>query len=228
MQEIQKNFYTLEWIKKLARDYSEREEKFFVEDKEVGFSSVHFLYALLHIYHRGLLPEFLSEKRYQELIKIRTELEFDFMYLVDILRKEFSYWFKESLLYRDFSPQAYDKLACEFFLLEEQVKKQIQIPLLDQIKKFCINIEEKLEKKEKVELDKEERTLRLLKFFTRVEKLSASLCSRLVDRAKDLVKKASEDKITFENEIPQISIEEVKKELKECIEKETFSVLEEG
>jgi len=37
--------------------------------------------------------------------------EFDFMYLVDLLRKEFSYWFKENLLFKDFSEKNYFILA---------------------------------------------------------------------------------------------------------------------
>ena len=86
--------YSLEWISELLKEYTKEERPFFVEDKEVAFSQGHFFLALLHLFRKNTF----SEKELSQLTGLSKEeiekqkSEFDFMYLVDALRKEFSFW----------------------------------------------------------------------------------------------------------------------------------------
>ncbi|WP_038055476.1 hypothetical protein [Thermodesulfobacterium hydrogeniphilum] len=217
------NFYTVEWIKEIFKSYQEKED-FFIEDKEISFEPKYFLLALLHIYNKKdflFLCDFLN---LNDLEKIKKDQEFDFMYLVDLLRKEFSYWFKENLLFKDFSEKNYFILAHEFLILEEQVKKQIQIPLLDQLKKFIMDLDEIIEKNNSLDNFEESKFLRLFKFFNIVEKLEPSLSSRLINRAKETAKKAYKENyeqkfaLTFAN--PFEDIEAFKRYLKNALYKE--------
>jgi hypothetical protein len=212
-------FYSLEWISEVFKRYQEEESSFFIEDKEVNFQPKHFLWALLHIYSKKELP-FLGERlNVEDLESVLQNQEFDFMYLVDLLRKEFAYWFRENIIYRDFSEENYFILAQEFLLLEEQLRKQIQIPLLDQMKKLILDLEEIVEENKPLEKFDKKKFFRLIKFFNTVERLEKSRCSRLVDRAKSVTKKAYKSVDEFEFPIPSISQKEIKKVLKEEIDK---------
>ena len=64
------------------------------------------------------------------------------MYLVDLLRKEFAAWFRDIILHKDFKSRSLVSISCEFLMLEEQLRKQIQIPLLDKLKKLIMDLEE--------------------------------------------------------------------------------------
>lgn len=212
-------FYTLEWINEVFKRYQQEESSFFIEDKEVNFQPKHFLWALLHIYSKKEIP-FLGEGlNTEDLEFILQHQEFDFMYLVDLLRKEFAYWFRENILHRDFSEESYFILAQEFLLLEEQLRKQIQIPLLDQMKKLILDLEEIVEEEKPLEKFDKKKFSRLLKFFNTVERLEKTKCSRLIDRAKDITEKAYKSLEEFEFPLPSISQTEFKKVLKEEIDK---------
>ncbi|QER41682.1 hypothetical protein F1847_02565 [Thermodesulfobacterium sp. TA1] len=184
-------FYTLEWIKGVFQKFVESEGSFFLEEKEVGFGPQHFFLALVHIYRKQDLPEIFKNLgvSLEELENLFNHQEFDFMYLVDLLRKEFSFWFREVLLHRDFKEENLLRIAWEFLLLEEQLRKQVQIPLLDRLKKLVLEAEEILEKGSSLEGFNQKQFLRLLKFFDAVETLERSLTERLVNRAKEVEQK---------------------------------------
>lgn len=212
-------FYSLEWINEIFKRYQEEKDSFFIEDKEVGFQPKYFLWALLHIYSKRDLP-FLGENLdIRDLEFVLQHQGFDFMYLVDLLRKEFAYWFREGIICRDFSEESYFILAQEFLLLEEQLRKQIQIPLLDQMKKLILDLEEIVEENKPLEKFDKEKFFRLLKFFNTVERLEKTKCSELVERAKNITEKAYKSLEEFEFPLPPISQLEFKKALKDKLDK---------
>ena len=178
--------YTINWIVALLEQYQKGGEKFFVDGKEVRFKKEEFFFALLHIYSRKLLEKWGDVIEYGKIEELKKRLGFDFMYLVDLMRKELATWFKELVVYRNFSEEQYLNLAKEFLSLEEQVRKQIQIPLLDEVKKVA----NKLEQNEDLELSSGEknRFFRILNLFVLIESLEKTLSSKLVDRAVQLSK----------------------------------------
>lgn len=218
-------FYTVEWIDKIFKNYQNEEKAFFIEDKEVCFQPKYFLWALLHIYSKKELPFLGNDLNLEDLEFILQHQEFDFMYLVDLLRKDFAFWFRENILYRDFTESAYFTLAHEFLLLEEQLRKQIQIPLLDKMKKLILDLEEIVEEGKPLDKFDKKKFFRLLKFFNTVEKIKKTKCSKLVERAKNAVEKAYKDSEKFDFEIPLNSEEELKRALKETLSKKIFSNL---
>uniref|UniRef100_A0A7V5XGF9 Uncharacterized protein n=1 Tax=Thermodesulfobacterium geofontis TaxID=1295609 RepID=A0A7V5XGF9_9BACT len=219
-------FYTLEWINEVFKRYQNEEDSFFIEDKEVGFKPKHFLWALLHIYSKKEIPFIGDTLNTKDLEFILQHQEFDFMYLVDLLRKEFALWFRENILNRDFSEENYFILAQEFLLLEEQLRKQIQIPLLDKMKKLIHDLEEIVEEKKPIkEFEKKKnKFFRLIKFFSIVEKIETTKCSELVERAKNVAERAYKSFETFEFFTSLPSQIEFKNALKEEFNK-LFSLL---
>jgi hypothetical protein len=175
--------YTLSWLENILRAYErdyEAEEVIIVGDKQINFKPLIFAIALLHIFQRPLLYKL---EPIEELLDSLRE-RFDFMHLVDLLRKEFSFWFREMVLHRDFSNAKYDQLSHEFHLLEEIVQKQVQIPLLDELKKLCMTFEEAVEEKKEVSEGDRKRFVRLVNFFVRTEALKPSKSSELIERAE--------------------------------------------
>lgn len=175
--------YTLNWLEKILKDYErdyEAEEVIVVGDKQINFKPLIFAIALLHIFQRPLLYKL---EPIEELLDSLRE-RFDFMHLVDLLRKEFSLWFREMVLHRDFSNAKYDQLSHEFHLLEEIVQKQVQIPLLDELKKLCMTFEEAVEEKKEVSEGDRKRFVRLVNFFVRTEAIKPSKSSELIERAE--------------------------------------------
>lgn len=175
--------YTLNWLEKILKDYErdyEAEEIIIVGDKQINFKPLIFAIALLHIFQRPLLYKL---EPIEELLDSLRE-RFDFMHLVDLLRKEFSFWFREMVLHRDFSHAKYDQLSHEFHLLEEIVQKQVQIPLLDELKKLCMTFEEAVEEKKEVSEADRKRFVRLVNFFVRTEAIKPSKSSELIERAE--------------------------------------------
>lgn len=217
-------FYTVEWINENFKRYREK-DSLFIEDKEIGFEPKYFLWALLHIYSKKELY-FLGKEKLKDLEFVLEHQEFDFMYLVDLLRKEFSYWFRENILCRDFPNESYFILAQEFLILEEQLRKQIQIPLLDQMKKLILDLEEILEENKPLDNFEEKKFIRLLKFFDLVEKIEKSKCSELVERAKSTFEKAYNHSFYFDLPIPEISKDDFKAVLKKELSKQVFNFLE--
>ncbi len=175
--------YTLNWLERILKAYErdyEAEEVIVVGDKQINFKPLIFAIALLHIFQRPLLYKL---EPIEELLDSLRE-RFDFMHLVDLLRKEFSFWFREMVLHRDFSNAKYDQLSHEFHLLEEIVQKQVQIPLLDELKKLCMTFEEAVEEKKEVSEGDRKRFVRLVNFFVRTEAIKPSKSSELIERAE--------------------------------------------
>jgi hypothetical protein len=175
--------YTLNWLENILKAYErnyEAEEVIIVGDKQINFKPLIFAIALLHIFQRSLLYKL---EPIEELLGSLREW-FDFIHLVDLLRKEFSLWFREMVLHRDFSNAKYDQLSHEFHLLEEIVQKQVQIPLLDELKKLCMTFEEAIEEKKEVSEADRKRFVRLVNFFVRTEAIKPSKSSELIERAE--------------------------------------------
>lgn len=209
-------YYTIEWIFSVLEIYKTK-KVFYIENKQVSFQPKFFLLALLHLYQKKHFPleelaEILSINK-EDILYHRGN--FDFMYLVDLLRKEFASWFKDIILSRDFSLETYETLAREFLLLEEQLRKQIQIPLLNNIKNLNYELEDKLEIGKVLSKDDESVFFRILKFFDWVENFKESLCSRLINHSKELVEKAYPENIKFFNKTPLTEEENFKQSLKE-------------
>jgi Txe/YoeB family toxin of Txe-Axe toxin-antitoxin module len=68
--------------------------------------------------------------------------------------------------------------------LEEIVQKQVQIPLLDELKKLCMTFEEAVEEKKEVSEADRKRFVRLVNFFVRTEAIKPSKSSELIERAE--------------------------------------------
>ncbi|NPA38909.1 MAG: hypothetical protein GXO57_00440 [Thermodesulfobacteria bacterium] len=188
--------YTVKWIEVLLEQYQKGGEKFFIDGKEVRFKKEEFLYALIHIYKRTLLERWGKDIDYHKIEELKTRLGFDFMYLVDLMRKELATWFKELVIYRNFSEEEYLNLAKEFLILEEQVKKQIQIPLLDEVKKIANKLEQ--ENFSELSLREKNKFFRILSLFVIIEAFEKTLSSKLVDRAAELSKKKLEKDVKEE------------------------------
>ncbi len=184
-------YFTSTWVEAALERYRRRGPQDTIMGKPVAFSDRHYLAALLHIYTgtfsleriallAGISPEDLRFQRSQV----------DFMSLVDYLRTRFSEWFREHLLMRDFELAEYGRLALEYIHLEEQVQSQIKIPLLNQLKNLCYELEDKLSGGKRLAPYDEALFRRLLLFFLSSEALRPTLSSRLVNRAKEAGEKA--------------------------------------
>ena len=112
------------------------------------------------------------------------------MSLVEYLQTLFAEWFREHLLMRDYHPAEYGRIALEYCHLEEQVRSQIRIPLLDQLKYLCYDLEDRLLGGKRLLPYDENLFRRILFFFLAAESLKPTLSSRLVNRARDLAEKA--------------------------------------
>lgn len=225
-------FYTVEWIKEIWRTYLKRGEGeiYFIEEKGIGFAPKPFFLALLHIYSRKEIPSFLRILQVEEteLLEIKSRQGFDFMYLVDLLRKEFAAWFRELILYKDFKSLSLFFLSCEFLMLEEQLRKQIQIPLLDKLKKLTIDLEEIEETKKGLENFNEKQFVRLFGFFKTVENLERSLSYELVERAKNVAKRVYGENFEERFEIGVETQPEVRREFKVYVKDKLRELLKES
>ncbi len=184
-------YFTAEWVEAALERYRRRQPEDTIMGKRVVFPERHYLAALLHIYTGSLSLEDiarLSGLSPEELLFQRTQV--DFMSLVDYLRTRFSEWFREHLLLRDFEPAEYGRLALEYIHLEEQVQSQIKIPLLNQLKNLCYELEDRLSGGKRLAPYDEALFRRLLLFFLSSEALRPTLSSRLVNRAREAGEKA--------------------------------------
>ncbi len=218
--------YTLSWLEKILKDYErdyEADEIIILGDKRVNFKPLIFGIALLHIFQRPLLYKL---EPLEELIASLKE-RFDFMHLVDLLRKEFSYWFREMVLHRDFSNSRYDQLSYEFHLLEEIVQKQIQIPLLDELKRLCLTFEEAFEEKKEVSETEKRRFVRLVNFFVRTEAIRPSKSSELIERAEKAGKNLEESLGALFNQKPRDLRGKILESLSSYINEKLVKVLSE-
>jgi hypothetical protein len=219
--------YTLNWLENILKAYEkdyEAEEVIIVGDKQINFKPLIFAIALLHIFQRPLLYKL---EPIEELLGSLRE-RFDFMHLVDLLRKEFSFWFREMVLHRDFSNAKYDQLSHEFHLLEEIVQKQVQIPLLDELKKLCMTFEEAVEEKKEVSEGDRRRFVRLVNFFVRTEAIKPSKSSELIERAEKAGKTLDPSFSPFFSQKPEDLREKMLESLSRFVNERVGKNLEEG
>lgn len=185
-------FLTIKWIERIFKLFLQR-ERFFIREKEIQFTPRLFLATLLRIYKPSLwekiLSEYFSELKPEE--KELCERGFDYLFAQDLFSLEFSKWYQEMLLGRLYKVEEYPFLAYDFLNLKEQVRKQIQIPLLDLIKKLCMDFEESLEKGEKFAEEKVYKLKKLYYFFYWVKFFEPSKISEFVERAEGILKKIS-------------------------------------
>ncbi len=192
-----KKFYSLFWIRHFLKFYT-KQGSLFLGDKEIKFSPHEFLLSLFYIYKESLVLGASSE--IESLARrLKKKQEFDFMELVDLLRKDFAKWFQDLLLGKPLDFSFLRKLSFEFLMLEEQMQKQIQIPLLDKLKKFLVsqgeileeeNVENYSENKDtKREEVSEDKAFKIFLFFKIVEGLSPSKREKLIKRAEKFFEK---------------------------------------
>ncbi|MFN3921181.1 MAG: hypothetical protein ACK4K4_02125 [Caldimicrobium sp.] len=191
-----------------------------LKDKSIQFTPKLFFATLLQIY---ILPfwEKVALNFFPNLSEEeRSLIEKGFSYLLaqDLLSVEFSQWYREHLLGRDYSLKVYMELALEFLKLKEQIRKQIQIPLLDELKKLCMELEGNLEEGKEISEGVVRKLRRIYKFFKIVERLFPSQITSLVERSEDLLLKLNsriikDEDLEFENreEIERIFEEELQK-----------------
>ncbi|HIE33138.1 MAG TPA: hypothetical protein EYP81_03720 [Thermodesulfobacteriaceae bacterium] len=184
-------YFTSRWVTEAFERYRKRRPQDTIMGKQVIFSDNHYLAALLHIYTGTFTLERIAELAGLGLEELRFQRsQVDFMSLVDYLRTRFSEWFREHLLMRDFALGEYGRLALEYLHLEEQVQSQIKIPLLNQLKNLCYELEDKLAGGKLLAPYDESLFRRLLLFFLSSEALRPTLSSRLVNQAKEAGERA--------------------------------------
>lgn len=174
-------FLAAKWVIEALDRYHNRPPRATIMGKRIIFPNYHYLAALLHIYTgtfnlRQIAD--LSSLPYEELSFYREQL--DFMTLVDYLKTKFSEWFRESLLMRDFSLPEYVDIAWEYTKLDEMVRSQIKIPLLERLKHLMRAGEEKIAAGRTLDTYDQNVFRRLMSFFILAETLSPTLSSRLV------------------------------------------------
>jgi len=185
------SYFTPGWVVGALERYRNRRPQDTIMGKPIIFSEHHYLAALLHIYTGTFPLERIAELSGLDLEELRFQRsQVDFMSLVDYLRTKFSEWFREHLLMRDFALVEYGHLALEYIHLEEQVQSQIKIPLLNQLKNLCYELEDKLSGGKLLAPYDEALFRRLLLFFLSAEALRPTLSSRLVNQAKEVGERA--------------------------------------
>lgn len=135
--------------------------------------------ALMHIYFGTLTLNEIAEKAGLSLDKLYSlRREPRFMFLVDLLKKEYSKEFREDLLLNDYLPEEYDILAVDFTILDEMVQMQIKVPLFAQLRNLSMSLKSQMTSG--LSINTHEFTLfkRLFTFFSFVEKYARSLTSK--------------------------------------------------
>jgi len=102
-------------------------------------------------------------------------------------------------------------------MLEEQLRKQIQIPLLDKLKKLIMDLEEIEETKKGLENFNEKQFTRLFNFFNTVETLEKSRSYELVERAKNIAQKVYKENFEKKFEAEIKTQPEIKNEIKNSV-----------
>lgn len=183
-------FLSLYWIKNLYQIYYKR-GFLKLQEKDLQFTPKLFLATLLQIYKFSIWEK-IANLYFENLTSGEKELvEKGFSYLLaqDLLSLEFAPWFRDNLLGRDFTFKGYVEVAYEFIQLKEQVSKQVQIPLLDQLKKLCIDVEEALEECKDISEITIKKLSRIYIFFKVVAKIISSFRLDLLERAESLILK---------------------------------------
>lgn len=166
-----------------------RQKGFLIEDKIISLENELYLKLALLFLIRTDEEERVKKELFSSEDPLATMARpHEFYHVVDSLRKEFAQWFRELLLYRDFSQLDYAFLALEFIMLDEQVRKQIQIPLLKKMKDLVWDGREALEKEEPTR--GKEQLNRLVMFFQGVALLEGKK-SEILEEAEAFLGKES-------------------------------------
>ncbi len=179
---------TLQWMRNISQIYR-RQKGFLIEDKIISLENELYLKLALLFLIRTDEEERVKKELFSSEDPLATMARpHEFYHVVDSLRKEFAQWFRELLLHRDFSHLDYAFLALEFIMLDEQVRKQIQIPLLKKMKDLVWEGREALEKGEPTE--SRGRLKRLVMFFQGVALLEGKK-SEILEEAEVFLGKES-------------------------------------
>lgn len=179
---------SLEWMRRVLQIYNSKRGFYLKDSLEdetiVSFEPKHFKLALLHLFKLQVL-----ERIQRELPNGISNLQsisnlHQFYYFVDLLRRNFADWFSELISRRDFSPKEYYWLALEFLTLDEQLKKQIQIPLLKKIKDLISLVGSSLEENRNLNQNQWQVFFRLVRFFKSVEAFEESKTRDLLEEAE--------------------------------------------
>lgn len=179
------NFYTLRWIK-LLLDFFKKKNSIIIDEVILNPSSEEFLFSILYIFRVSEIERLIQVFFNGRNILSKLESPHEFYKIVDHIRKEFADYFREIIVSKDFSDDAYVDLAKEYLLLDEQVTKQIRIPLLDQLKK--LTREGKYTREEGKVFEDDKKILRIWKFFTAVELFQKDKKEEILDEAKEYLK----------------------------------------
>lgn len=216
-------FLTLLWIEKIYNLYRER-EALLISDKSIVFSAPMFLATLLQIYRDPLGDKILNEyfsmlsQKEKELVK----KGFSHLLAQDLLSIEFTKWFRDNLIKRDYEDREYFSLVYQFLQLKEQLRKQVQIPLLDDLKKLCVEMEAALEENREVSEAQKKRLRRIYNFFKRVNLITPTKISDLLERVESLWVKMNEDE---RQEIPYEKIKNLMTNIKDAFEEELKNLI---
>jgi hypothetical protein len=146
--------------------------------------------ALMHIYFGTLALKEIAEKAGLSLDKLYSlRREPLFMFLVDLLKKEYSKEFREDLLLSDYLPDEYDILSADFTMLDEMVQMQIKAPLFAQLRDLSMSLKSQMTSG--LSISTHELTLfkRLFTFFSFVEKYAGSLTSKSLQDVRQIAEK---------------------------------------
>ncbi|MCS7199064.1 MAG: hypothetical protein NZ850_01790 [Caldimicrobium sp.] len=150
----------------------------------ISFEPKQFKLALLHLFKLQILERIQKEIPNRISNPQSISNLHQFYYFVDLLRRNFADWFSELISRRDFSPEEYYWLALEFLTLDEQLKKQIQIPLLKRIKDLISLAGSSFEENRDLNQNQWQVFFRLVRFFKSVEAFEESKTRDLLEEAE--------------------------------------------
>ncbi|MCS7149518.1 MAG: hypothetical protein RMI93_02105 [Caldimicrobium sp.] len=155
------------------------------EERFLPFEIPVFSLALLHILDYSVFNRVRENLCYKLPNLCEIPNLHQFYLLVDMLRDNFAIWFIDLVERRDFSAEEYKLLAIEFLLLDEQVRKRIQISLLKGLKEVILGLKESKESENSARM--EVRFFRVVNFFKSVESLEPSKSREIIEEAEELL-----------------------------------------
>ncbi len=179
-------FRILNWIK-LLLDFYDKQKMIIIDETSLSPSREEFLLSILYLLNLSDVERFFDTALLnKEDFFAENKTPHEFYKIVDHLRTEFASFFKDLILNRDFSDSDYVKLALEYLLLDEQVTKQIRIPLLDKLKKLTKEGNYAVE--DGKPFDEEKRLLRLWKFFSALELFEKDKKEEILEETRAFLK----------------------------------------
>ncbi|MCX7874154.1 MAG: hypothetical protein N2327_06970 [Caldimicrobium sp.] len=179
---------SLEWMRKVLQIYNSKKGVYLKDSLEdvttISFEPKQFKLALLHLFKLQILERIQKEIPNRISNPQSISNLHQFYYFVDLLRRNFADWFSELISRRDFSPEEYYWLALEFLTLDEQLKKQIQIPLLKRIKDLISLAGSSFEENRDLNQNQWQVFFRLVRFFKSVEAFEESKTRDLLEEAE--------------------------------------------